>query len=281
MRANNSYAVLVDAAREALEMGRSSVGPAPFEDAQARLDSGSSPDHIWCARLLLIAGIKAEERTGDPVYHTALGTLDALLRHPDARMDVGLDSDFAEAKDRHALHLARIRDEVARHEWATRARFDLRPFHFERHSLRPGRRVRGDAKTARFEYGFDAHDALRLVRTDRYEAFIDHTEEGIRHLQYDRRGKLVHVQRYSLLEGRVVSRRFLAKQGVGQERYTYEGAHLVRIDGENYSGGQGWKMEQLEADYDADGSLQLLELVYECIARRSTLWRSEESNVKA
>ncbi|MFK8002717.1 MAG: hypothetical protein AB8H86_24240 [Polyangiales bacterium] len=269
------YSRLVDAAQDALGGGLSSAGPAPFALAQTRLDSGSSPRDVWCARLLLIDGIKAEERTAEPVYHSALAALNALLRHRDTKMNVGLDADFADAANMYVEHQTRINDEVTRGEWATRACFELQPFYFERHSLKRGRRVKAHAKTAKFEYAFDALDKLRLVRTPRYEAFIDHGEEDIRHLHYDANGQLVHIQRYEVRAGKVVKRRFFAKHGVGEERYTYEGACLVRIDGETYSSGRGWATEQLEATYDADGSLRLLESVYECLSRRLVLWESQ------
>lgn len=271
-----SYSVLVRAAQDALEKGMSGDGPAAFARAQARVGA-MSPRDVWSARLLLIDAIKTEERTADSLYHAALGALDALLRHSDARMDVGLDTDFAEAEDMHAEHQARINDEITRGEWATRARFELQPFYFERHSIKRGRRVRAHANSASFEYGFDAPGRLRLVRTPRYEALIDHTEESIRHLHYDPTGQLVHVRQYSVQKGSIVNRRFFAKHGVGEERYTYEGTRLVRIDCETYSSGRGWAAEQLEATYDADGSPRLLEKVYECLGRRSVLWEAKRS----
>lgn len=73
---------------------------------------------------------------------------------------------YAEIRDAHER-------QVARWEWASGERYDLRPFFFERYSLPRGRRLAAEPpeRSGAYLYGFDAEDRMVLAR-----AFIRTTD---------------------------------------------------------------------------------------------------------
>ncbi|WP_433831136.1 hypothetical protein ACQP2E_12705 [Actinoplanes sp. CA-015351] len=182
-----------------------------------------------------------------------------------------------------AARFARLADEydswkqaatacVERWDWYSWPGLDLRPLHFERDLLKPGRRLDARPPVGRdvLRIGFDAGG--RTVVIEEYSGFLRsrlHAETFVRHgdglveaAQFDADGP-IYLHAYESEGGLMRLAEMVARGGSGRERYEYTGGRISRVEIEH----GGRPRSVLTAEHDHRGLLRLVEV----IGRRSAV----------
>lgn len=154
---------------------------------------------------------------------------------------------------------------VERWDWYSWPGLDLRPLHFERDLLKPGRRLdtRPPAGRDVLRIGFDAEG--RAVVTEEYcgsvhgrpyyETFVRHGSDVVEAAHFDRDGP-IYLHEYRFVDGLMRSADIVARHGSGRESYTYTHGRISRVEIEH----NGRPRSTLTAEHDDDGLVRLVEV---------------------
>ncbi|MET7395800.1 hypothetical protein ABZS66_20130 [Dactylosporangium sp. NPDC005572] len=154
---------------------------------------------------------------------------------------------------------------VERWDWYTWPGLDLRPLHFERALLRPGRRLDARPPTDRdvLRIGFDAEG--RAVVTQKYsgflhgrlyyETFARHTGNEVEVTHFDT-DEPIYLHRYHFQDGLMRSADMVARRGSGRESYAYTDGLIGRVEIEH--GGRSHSV--LTAEHDQLGLVRIVEI---------------------
>ncbi|GAA1557251.1 hypothetical protein GCM10009827_092750 [Dactylosporangium maewongense] len=155
---------------------------------------------------------------------------------------------------------------VERWDWYSWPGLDLRPLHFERDLLRPGRRLdtRPPADRDVLRIGFDAEG--RAVVTEEYsgflrgrlyyETFVRHGSDVVEVAHFDTDGP-IYLHEYRFVGGLMRSADTVARRGSGRESYTYTHGRISRVEIEH----DGRPRSTLMAEHDDDGLVRLVEVM--------------------
>ncbi|GIJ47985.1 hypothetical protein Val02_48710 [Virgisporangium aliadipatigenens] len=153
---------------------------------------------------------------------------------------------------------------VARRDWYTWPGLDLRPLHFERDLLRPGRRLGARPPVDRdvLRIGFDAEGRFVMVEEYSgflrgrlyYETFLRYGEDVVEAAHFDRSGP-IYLHEYAYEGGLMRTAAAVARAGSGRESYTYDGDRISRVEVEH----DGLPRSVLSAEHDDRGLVRLVE----------------------
>jgi hypothetical protein len=155
---------------------------------------------------------------------------------------------------------------VERWDWYSWPGLDLRPLHFERDLLKPGRRLEARPPADRdvLRIGFDAED--RAVVTEEYsgilrgrrhcETFVRHDGDVVGAARFDVDGP-VYLHEYCFVERLMRVADMVARGGSGRASYTYTDGRISRVDIEH----DGHPRSVLTADHDDLGLVRVVEVM--------------------
>jgi hypothetical protein len=155
---------------------------------------------------------------------------------------------------------------VERWEWYSWPGLDLRPLHFERSLLKPGRLLVARPPVDRdvLRIGFDGEG--REVVTEEYagflggrlyyETFIRHDGDVVEAVHFDPRGP-IYMHEYRFVDGLMCSADMVARGGWGRESYTYTNGHIGRVEVEH----NGRSGSALMAEHDDQGLVRIVEVM--------------------
>lgn len=203
--------------------------------------------------------------------------------------DARLEADFAKLdREYHARKTAAERA-VCDWQWATFCRLDVRPLHFERNGIRPGRPLRQKPSGRRnyVAYGLDCEGRVVVERHHNeqgfYETFCVWGSGSLESAHFDyyvepsrRRnenpGKMpINLLRTSMTDGRMVAADLAGAGGYTREEYRWEGGLVREVRVLNAARKQGVlaplrPSHTAQAHYDGDGALERVERVWPAAA---------------
>jgi hypothetical protein len=155
---------------------------------------------------------------------------------------------------------------VERWDWYSWPGLDLRPLHFERDLLKPGRRlgVRPPLDRDVLRIGFDAEG--RAVVTEQYsgflhgrlyyETFVRYDGDVVEAAHFGTDGP-IYLHEYRFVDGLMRSADTIARRGSGRESYTYTDGQISRVEIEH----DGRPGSVLMAEHDGGGLVRVVEVV--------------------
>lgn len=149
-------------------------------------------------------------------------------------------------------------------DWYTWPGLDLRPLHFERDLLKPGRRLDDRPPENRdvLRIGFDARGRLTVIAE--YSGFLHgklHAETFFRHdddlvqVAHFATEDPIYLHEYRFGGGLMRSATMVARRGSGRESYTYTDGRISRVEVEHNGGPHA----VLAAEHDDLGLLRLVQ----------------------
>ncbi len=191
---------------------------------------------------------------------------EATRRIPDV---CDLAARFAQVAGEYASRKSAARALVERWDWYSWPGLDLRPLHFERDLLKPGRRlgVRPSADRDVLLIGFDAEG--RAVVTEEYSGFLHgrlsdetfvHRDGDIVEAAHFGVDGPIYLHEYRFVDGLMRSADTVARRGAGRgagrESYTYLDGQISRVDVEH----EGRSVSSLTAEHDGGGLVRVVEV---------------------
>jgi hypothetical protein len=155
---------------------------------------------------------------------------------------------------------------VERWDWYKWPGLDMRPLHFERDLLRPGRRL--DARPPLdldvLRIGFGAGGRVVVIeeysgflhRRLYYETFVRHDRDMVEAAHFATNGP-IYLHEYRFEDGLMRSADMIARGGSGRESYAYNDGRISRVEIEN----DGRSRSVLMAEHDDRGLVRLVEVM--------------------
>lgn len=177
----------------------------------------------------------------------------------------GLTERFAQLPEEYDARKRAATALVRRWEWYTWPGLDLRPLHFERDLLKPGRRlaVRPPVERDVLRIGFDGGD--RAVVTEECsgflrgrlasETFVRHDGDAVEAAHFGPDGP-IYLHEYRFGDGLMRTADMVARRGTGRESYAYSGGLVSRVAIEH----DGRPVSVLTAEHDDAGLVRLVEV---------------------
>jgi hypothetical protein len=194
-----------------------------------------------------------------------------------------LESAFAALRGEYGARKKAAEGAVCEWQWATFSRIDVRPLHFERNGIRPGRPLRQEPSGRRnyVAYGLDREGRVVVERQHNEQGFYETfcvwgagSPESARFDYYveRRRGRCmgkepINLLRASMQDGRIVAADLAGAYGYTREEYRWEG-NLVREVRVLNAPRRDKVLAPLQAvhtaraHYDDDGVLQRVERIF-------------------
>ncbi|MFZ1101338.1 MAG: hypothetical protein WAN86_00380 [Hyphomicrobiaceae bacterium] len=202
--------------------------------------------------------------------------------------DAQLEAAFAKLGREYRARKAAAEKAVSDWQWATFCRLDIRPLHFERNGIKPGRPLRQEPSGRRnyVAYGLDREGRVVVERQHNeqgfYETFCVWGSRSLESAHFDyyvepsRRGhgsasKMpINLLRASMTDGRIVAADLAGAGGYTREEYRWEGGLVreVRVLGALRQGGVLPPLRPshtARAHYDDGGVLQCVDRVWPAV----------------
>jgi hypothetical protein len=198
--------------------------------------------------------------------------------------DPQLESAFAALGGEYGARKKAAEKAVCEWQWATFCRLDIRPLHFERNGIKPGRLLRQEPSGRRnyVAYGLDREGRVVVERQHNeqgfYETFCDWNSGSLESAHFDyfvepsRRGRStgkepINLLRASMQDGRIVAADLAGAYGYTREEYRWEEdlVREVRVMNALRHGGVLPPLQAVHtarAHYDDDGVLQRVERIF-------------------